>query len=60
MQSFMQRVVIANALRLDQSLQVPFVARLFLRTPWLRNIPARLIAFGLKRVHVKPSLRRAP
>ena len=57
LQSFAQRQVIANALRSKQPLQVPFIARLFLRTPLLRNIPARLIGFGLKRVHIKPSLR---
>lgn len=60
LQSIAQRVVLANALTSNQPLQVPLVVRLFLRTPFLRDIPARLIAFGLRRVHVKPSLRRAP
>ncbi|HLL15032.1 MAG TPA: FAD-dependent oxidoreductase [Pyrinomonadaceae bacterium] len=58
LQALVQRRIIANALRTDQPLQIPRVARLFLRTPLLRDLPARLIAFGLRRVHVKPSLRR--
>ncbi|HEX8128519.1 MAG TPA: FAD-dependent oxidoreductase [Pyrinomonadaceae bacterium] len=57
LQSFVQRRIIANALRTNQTLQVPGVVRLFLRTPFLRDLPARIIAFGLRRVHVKPSLR---
>lgn len=56
-QAFVQRVMIANILRANQPIQVPLVARLLLRTPFVRDIPARIIAFGLKRVHVKPSLR---
>jgi 2-polyprenyl-6-methoxyphenol hydroxylase-like FAD-dependent oxidoreductase len=56
-QAFVQGVMIANVLRSNQPLQVPRVVRLFLRTPFLRDIPARIIAFGLKRVHVKPALR---
>jgi 2-polyprenyl-6-methoxyphenol hydroxylase-like FAD-dependent oxidoreductase len=57
LQSFVQRQIIANALRTNQPLQVPRVVRLFLRTPFLRDLPARIIAFGLRRIHVKPSLR---
>lgn len=56
-QTFIQRVLITNILRANQPLRVPRIVRLFLRTPFLRDIPARIIAFGLKRVHVKPSLR---
>jgi 2-polyprenyl-6-methoxyphenol hydroxylase-like FAD-dependent oxidoreductase len=57
-QTFIQGVMIRNILRTDQPLQVPRIVRLLVRTPFLRDIPARIIAFGLKRVHVKPSLRR--
>ncbi|HJR07129.1 MAG TPA: FAD-dependent oxidoreductase [Pyrinomonadaceae bacterium] len=57
-QSFVQRRLIANALRSNQQLQIPLIARLLFRVPFLRDLPARLIAFGLKRVHVKPSLRK--
>ncbi|HKP72447.1 MAG TPA: FAD-dependent oxidoreductase [Pyrinomonadaceae bacterium] len=56
-QAFAQRFIIANALNSNQPVRVPLFLRLLLRTPILRNIPARIIAFGLKRVHVKPSLR---
>jgi 2-polyprenyl-6-methoxyphenol hydroxylase-like FAD-dependent oxidoreductase len=59
LQSFVQRQIIANALTTNQPLQVPRVARLFLRTPFLRDLPARIIAFGLRRIHVKRSLRPA-
>ncbi|HYG10674.1 MAG TPA: FAD-dependent oxidoreductase [Pyrinomonadaceae bacterium] len=58
-QSLVQRRIIANALRTNQPLQVPRVARIFLRTPFLGTLPARIIAFGLRRVHVKKSLRPA-
>ena len=57
-QSFVQRQLIGNALRSNQQLQIPLVARLLLRTPFIRDLPARIIAFGVKRVHVKPSLRK--
>jgi len=56
-QSFVQRRIIGNALRTNQPLQVPRIVRLFLRTPFLRTLPTRIIAYGLRRVHVKPSLR---
>lgn len=56
-QAFVQRVMITNILRANQPVQVPRVVRLLLRTPFVRDVPARIIAFGLKRVHVKPSLR---
>ncbi|HEV2799176.1 MAG TPA: FAD-dependent oxidoreductase [Pyrinomonadaceae bacterium] len=58
-QAFIQREIVANVLRSNQPLQVPAIVRLFLRTPFLRTIPSRIIAFGLRRVHVKRSLRTA-
>jgi 2-polyprenyl-6-methoxyphenol hydroxylase-like FAD-dependent oxidoreductase len=58
-QALVQGVMARNILRTDRPLQVPRIARLFLKTPILRDLPARLIAFGLRRVHVKPSLRSA-
>jgi 2-polyprenyl-6-methoxyphenol hydroxylase-like FAD-dependent oxidoreductase len=57
LQSFVQRRIIGNALRTNQPLRIPGVVRLFLRVPLLRDLPARIIAFGLKRVHVKPAIR---
>ncbi|HEX7177621.1 MAG TPA: FAD-dependent oxidoreductase [Pyrinomonadaceae bacterium] len=48
-----QRAVVANALKSDQPFRVPLLARLLLRIPLLRDIPARIIAFGVRRVHAK-------
>jgi 2-polyprenyl-6-methoxyphenol hydroxylase-like FAD-dependent oxidoreductase len=59
-QAFVQQVMIRNILTSNQPVQVPRIVRLLLRTPFLRDIPARIIAFGLKRVHVKRSLRGVP
>jgi 2-polyprenyl-6-methoxyphenol hydroxylase-like FAD-dependent oxidoreductase len=56
-QTFAQRRVIANALRARQTINVPLLLRLLLRTPFLRNLPARLIAFGFRPAHVRPELR---
>jgi 2-polyprenyl-6-methoxyphenol hydroxylase-like FAD-dependent oxidoreductase len=53
MQSFMQRNLVANALLAQQSINVPWQLRLFVRIPILRDIPARLIAFGIRRVRLK-------
>jgi 2-polyprenyl-6-methoxyphenol hydroxylase-like FAD-dependent oxidoreductase len=53
LQSLIQKRVIAGALNTRQAFQLPFLARLLLRIPFLRNLPARIIAFGVKRVHVK-------
>src|SRR5215475_7856843 len=53
MQSFMQRRLIANVLssRLNLS-RVPWQLRLLTRIPFLRDLPARLIAFGIRRVRI--------
>jgi 2-polyprenyl-6-methoxyphenol hydroxylase-like FAD-dependent oxidoreductase len=52
-QSLIQRRVIAGALNTNQVFRLPFLVRLLLRIPFLRDLPARIIAFGVKRVHVK-------
>ena len=52
-QAFAQRAVIASALRSNRPLQFPLLLRLLLRVPLLRDLPARLIAFGVRRVRVK-------
>lgn len=59
LQAFVQRRIIVNALATNQPLQAPRIIRHFLRAPFLRDLPARLIAFGLRRVHLKRSLRPA-
>ena len=48
-----QRTILANALKSDQPFRLPLLARILLRTPFLRDLPARIIAFGVRRVHVK-------
>jgi len=52
MQSFMQRNLVANALRAQKAISVPWQLRLFVRIPILRNLPSRMIAFGLRRVRL--------
>jgi 2-polyprenyl-6-methoxyphenol hydroxylase-like FAD-dependent oxidoreductase len=53
MQSFMQRNLVANAFLAQQAINVPWQLRLFVRIPILRDIPTRLIAFGVRRVHLR-------
>lgn len=52
-QTIIQKRVIANALGTNQTFRLPLLIRLLLRIPGLRNLPARLIAFGIRRVHLK-------
>jgi 2-polyprenyl-6-methoxyphenol hydroxylase-like FAD-dependent oxidoreductase len=52
MQSFMQKNLIGGALRAQTALTVPWQFRLFFRTPILRDLPARMIAFGVRRVRL--------
>jgi 2-polyprenyl-6-methoxyphenol hydroxylase-like FAD-dependent oxidoreductase len=57
-QSFVQRQIIASVLRSQQSINLPLPLRIFLRIPYLRNLPARLIGFGFRPSHVRPELRQ--
>lgn len=52
-QSAMQTRIIASALQAQGKLEVPWFVRLFFKIPVLRNIPARILGFGLKRVHLQ-------
>jgi 2-polyprenyl-6-methoxyphenol hydroxylase-like FAD-dependent oxidoreductase len=52
-QTIIQKRVIAAALRAGQNFRLPLVMRLLLKIPGLRDIPGRLIAFGLTRVRVE-------
>ncbi|HEX8843186.1 MAG TPA: hypothetical protein VF791_00880, partial [Pyrinomonadaceae bacterium] len=52
-QTIIQKRIIANALVPNRTFQLPLVLRLLLRIPGLRNLPARIIAFGVKRVRVE-------
>jgi 2-polyprenyl-6-methoxyphenol hydroxylase-like FAD-dependent oxidoreductase len=45
--------VVAAALQSQQLVSIPWFVRLFFRIPYLRDLPARLIAFGPVRVRLK-------
>ncbi len=48
-----QKRVVAAALRSQQMIRIPWLVRAFFRIPYLRDLPARLIAFGPVRVRVE-------
>jgi 2-polyprenyl-6-methoxyphenol hydroxylase-like FAD-dependent oxidoreductase len=52
-QNMMQKQVLAKVLESDKPLTVSPVLRFILRIPGVRNLPAKLIAFGPVSVHVK-------
>lgn len=52
-QSIVQKRVIAGALQANQTFRVPLLLRLLLKIPFLRDIPAKILAFGVRRVHLK-------
>ncbi len=52
-QTQIQKRVIAAALRTDKPLQIPAPLRLLLRIPILRDLPAHVLAFGVRTVHVE-------
>ena len=52
-QSTLQTRFIASALKSQGTLRIPLVVRMFFRTPILRDIPARILAFGLRRVRLQ-------
>ena len=65
MQSFAQRRVISSSLGPDGAPSVPAAARALLRLPLVRDIPARIVAFGIWPEHVRrrarsPEAVRAP
>jgi 2-polyprenyl-6-methoxyphenol hydroxylase-like FAD-dependent oxidoreductase len=53
LQTQIQKRLIAGALDPNRSFKLPLAFRLLLRLPFLRDLPARIIGFGFKRVHVK-------
>jgi 2-polyprenyl-6-methoxyphenol hydroxylase-like FAD-dependent oxidoreductase len=52
-QTQVQKRIIAAALRSTTALQIPLLLRILLRIPILRDIPARVLAFGVREVHVE-------
>jgi len=53
LQSFAQKRVVATALKSQEQLRVPWLVRLFTRIPIVRDLPTRVMAFGVRRVHVQ-------
>jgi 2-polyprenyl-6-methoxyphenol hydroxylase-like FAD-dependent oxidoreductase len=52
-QTALQKRLIAAALKQKRAFRIPPAIRLLLRIPFLRDLPARIIGLGFKRVHVK-------
>jgi 2-polyprenyl-6-methoxyphenol hydroxylase-like FAD-dependent oxidoreductase len=59
LQTIVQQNVIAAALDPNRPFRLPPALRLMLRIPVLRNIPARLIAFGFWPVHLKKNGKKS-
>jgi 2-polyprenyl-6-methoxyphenol hydroxylase-like FAD-dependent oxidoreductase len=53
MQSAVQNRILAKALRSKTAPTIPWLARVFFKVPILRDVPARMIAFGVRRVRLK-------
>jgi 2-polyprenyl-6-methoxyphenol hydroxylase-like FAD-dependent oxidoreductase len=58
-QSAMQKRIIASVLRSQGPVTIPWFVRLFFRIPVLRDVPARLMAFGIRRVHVSKMIQES-
>jgi 2-polyprenyl-6-methoxyphenol hydroxylase-like FAD-dependent oxidoreductase len=52
-QTTIQQRVIAGALQANQAFRLPLFLRVLLKIPFLRDIPAKILAFGVRRVHLK-------
>jgi 2-polyprenyl-6-methoxyphenol hydroxylase-like FAD-dependent oxidoreductase len=53
LQTQIQKRVIASALDPSDSFRIPLLLRILLRLPLLRDLPARVVGFGFKRIHVR-------
>lgn len=52
LQSRMQKQILSRVFNSQGVASIPWPVRLFFRTPLLRDIPARILAFGVKRIRV--------
>jgi 2-polyprenyl-6-methoxyphenol hydroxylase-like FAD-dependent oxidoreductase len=52
-QRLIQNRIAAPALKPDEPFRLPWTFRLALRLPLLRNIPARMVAYGVRKVRVE-------
>jgi 2-polyprenyl-6-methoxyphenol hydroxylase-like FAD-dependent oxidoreductase len=57
-QSFVQTRFLGPALATGETPSIPWIARALVRVPILRDIPPRLVAFGVDRPHVESPERR--
>jgi hypothetical protein len=48
-----QKRLIASVLGADRVIRIPWFVRLLFRTPVLRDIPARMLGFGIRPAHVQ-------
>jgi 2-polyprenyl-6-methoxyphenol hydroxylase-like FAD-dependent oxidoreductase len=55
-QRFMQRQIVNHALADDKPFRLPLAMRLMANLPLLRDIPARMVAFGPRRVRVQDAV----
>jgi 2-polyprenyl-6-methoxyphenol hydroxylase-like FAD-dependent oxidoreductase len=53
LQTIVQQRVLAGALQANQAFRLPLVLRLILKIPVLRNLPARILAFGVRKVRLQ-------
>jgi 2-polyprenyl-6-methoxyphenol hydroxylase-like FAD-dependent oxidoreductase len=60
MQTFVQTRLLAPALRAQRAPSIPWIVRVILTIPFLRDIPPRMIALGIDRPHIEsPARNRA-
>jgi len=52
-QGFVQNRIVKTALVKDRPFRLPLIARIVLKIPLLRTVPARLIAFGIHRARIR-------
>jgi 2-polyprenyl-6-methoxyphenol hydroxylase-like FAD-dependent oxidoreductase len=52
-QGFMQNHLAAPALNPNAPFRLPLLLRVMSKLPWLRDLPARLVAFGVRRVRIE-------
>jgi len=52
LQALMQKNIVSRALR-DQEFELPLIARIILKIPFLRDIPGRTMALGITRVRLE-------
>ncbi len=58
-QAGVQNRILANVLRSQAALKIPWFVRAFFAAPVLRDIPARVLAFGVKRVRLSEDHARS-